>query len=322
MSLAESGNFALGFFGALGTAYGIFLHFKFKHPSKVVLFIDDVLPLFDRIVKNLPEISIRHRNKKIAPGLILVKAILLNNGNKDITAESIASELSVILPRDCKWISCKTTKTTFGVQSRLNLIDQVLCLSKSLFRRGDLIVFEALLEVPEEKSIKDVEDLRKILSVRHRIADTAEVKIEPMVDVKGGFFKSGKRLKSLSLLVVIGFIMCGIPFLKPNLKNEYTFKFGNELVTDARIELTSPEKVKVSSKKSSIEKEFSNEEFFGAVVGNPRAVVDRRSQLLMVGITTFFYILMPLLFIGYSYARYRKFKKMGSELEACVEVVT
>ena len=196
--LAVVGVIVTVFFGG----WGVYVVIKRRYPGRIVLIKEASLGLFDSVVKNLPELSIRYRDVPVSEGLVLFKGALINNGAKDITLEMVEEELAVNLPEGFKWLTAKVVSVSPKVEAQLRVSAQRITFETGMFRSGEHIRFEALAEVPVSKGTTPKgaapmgKQLEEALRVTHRIADTQKVE---MVEVSATP-QSGKRLRALKIL--------------------------------------------------------------------------------------------------------------------------
>lgn len=151
----------LGIIGILATTvFGVLSLYviKFrKKPGQITFLIEEVIGLFDSIVRNLPELSIKYQNEPIDQSVFLLKGCLINTGTKDITEAMMESELTISLSEGYKWLNAKQVSDS-PPEVQLSILKRVhLIFNMSLFRCGEYIRLEALVEVPAQENL-----LRKI----------------------------------------------------------------------------------------------------------------------------------------------------------------
>lgn len=157
--------------------WGVFVVFRSRYPGQITLVRENMIALFDAIVKHFPEISVNYKSSAVSEGLVLLRAALLNTGSKDITPEMVAEKVSITLPENFQWLNAKITSKSPDVHGFIKVDQHTLYFDLGLFRRKEFIRFEALVEVPlQQKGGKSPEDtLGNIIKVSHRIADTQKV---------------------------------------------------------------------------------------------------------------------------------------------------
>ncbi|MHC4694452.1 MAG: hypothetical protein ACYS67_17055 [Planctomycetota bacterium] len=162
--------------GVITTAIGTYITMKRRQTAKLTFFEENVIPLFDVITKNLPDITIYYHGKPISRGLILLKGVIVNTGARDITNEMVVEKVSFNLPDGFKWHSVKLLSQSPKVNGEIVHFDDNLVFSLGLFKPNEYIRFHALAEnlIPEEASAEEVSNVEdefvKALTITHRIA--------------------------------------------------------------------------------------------------------------------------------------------------------
>lgn len=165
--------------------WGIYLMVKRKYPGEITFVRESCLGLFDSIIKNMPEIAVQYKGLPVGEGLVLLKGSFLNTGSKDISEAMVEEKVSISLPEQFRWLTAKVVSASPNVQAKVAILDRSVVLETGLFRCGEYIRFEALVEVPTKdpqgktESIK--ERLIKALTINHRIADTQKIKREDLL---------------------------------------------------------------------------------------------------------------------------------------------
>lgn len=183
---------------------GIYIVFKRRYSGEITFVKEDLIGLFDSIIRNLPELSILYNEEPVGQGLVLLKGAFLNTGSKDIAEVMVEEKLSLNLPKHYKWLTGKVVETSPKVQAILKVSERNIILESGLFRCNEYIRFEALTEVPinEGENLDIEEKLEKALTITHRIADTKKVKMRELPDVRKSFRDFKKHL-ILPILVII-----------------------------------------------------------------------------------------------------------------------
>ena len=190
------------FVSLLFGAWAVFLAPKRKYPGQLTFLQESYLPLFDAIVKNLPELKVSFRDEPAGEGLVLLKGALLNTGSKDITPDMIAENITMSLPEGYKWITAELVAHSPKVECIIDNDQQSLVFNMGLFRCSEYLRFETLVEVPieereSENTAENIGDkLRKAIKVNHRISDTQKVISANLVPV----MQAQRRLKRFAII--------------------------------------------------------------------------------------------------------------------------
>ncbi len=307
-SLGITGIIATVFFGAW--AVWVVLKKK-KYPGQVTFVEDTYLPLFDAIVKNMPDLKVSFRDQAVGEGLVLLKGALLNTGSKDITPDMIAENVTMSLPVGYNWITVKLVGNSPKVECNIDIDERSLVFNMGLFRRSEYLRFEALAEVPIEQSESEdtVEDignkLWKAIEVNHRIADTQKVisaNLLPLIPLKSLMKRLLPGVGSLVVLVatLLTFILTnGIPV-------DLNFKIPTEsgdIVVRARYALDGTVKLKGVESKD-YRKTLPVKELFKIKGMVPIIVPDK--DLKLIAILLAFVIFLILLLFSIVYRDRRK----------------
>jgi len=175
-----------------------------RYPGQITFIIEDVLPLFDSIVRNFSELAVLYKDKPVAEGLILLKGVFVNSGSKDISKDMVSEQITLSLPENHKWHSVKLLSASQSVHGKFEIMDRLLRLDLDLFRCREFIRFEALAEMPISQYHKQSvwNDIRKrfeeSLKIQHRIADTQEIKVRKLPDEEF----ATKRFKKIRIPIV------------------------------------------------------------------------------------------------------------------------
>ena len=196
-----------GLLGIIATVFfgiwGIIVIFKSRYPGRITFVREECISLFRDIVKNMPDLSISHKNQPVKENLILLKGYFLNSGTKDITDLMIKEDLAACLPKDFRWVEVRIVDTSENVEARPKIDnDNRLSFKLGLFRRNEFIKFEALAEVPVKGGkLSPSERLSKEIQFTHRIADTRVVETKSLDDEVE--LRSALRGISLPILMLI-----------------------------------------------------------------------------------------------------------------------
>ena len=166
----------------LGT-WSIILFFRTKYPGKITFYIEDIIGLFDSIVKNLPELSILFKDNNVSQNLFLLKGCFVNNGYKDITESMVEERVSLIFPKNYQILTAKVVSTDSMVKASITMdSNHKLIFNIGLFRIKEYFRFEALIEIQSEDKPLDyinkttlINNIENSIVFTHRIADTKKI---------------------------------------------------------------------------------------------------------------------------------------------------
>lgn len=175
--LAVVGLVATLFFGALS----IYLMVKRRYPGELTFIPEQCIALFDDLVRNLPDLSVRFRDVFVSDQLVLLRGLLVNTGVKDLSANMVDRPLTAELPEGFRWLAANVTAAKGGPRSQCSVAgEREVQFDLGLFRCNEHVRFEAVAEVPRPEESRGKIDpanlLRYSLVFTHRIADTAPVR--------------------------------------------------------------------------------------------------------------------------------------------------
>lgn len=194
----------LGVVGIIGVFFTIYFGIRqFRYPGKITIYKEKLISLVDEITKNLDKISIRYDDKPISPNLYLFRGVLVNTGKKDVpNNENIIFNLK----EDDKWVDVKIISSSPEVKADTKVNPEkntmTLTIKSGLFKCGEAIGIEALIEANKKKDKKDIDTM---ISINHRIADTQAVDIQDMPRTYKKEWKN--KLLSLIWMPVAGVIL-------------------------------------------------------------------------------------------------------------------
>jgi len=296
-------------------AWGVYLALKRRYPGQVTFLHETSLPLFDTIVKNLPELKVSFKDKPVGEGLVLLKGALLNTGTKDITPDMIADPIALSLPDGFKWITANLVSHSQKVDCSLAVDQANITFNVGLFRCGEYLRFEALAEVPieQKKQGEDSTDigkkLRQVIKTTHRIADTQRVVFAELLPITRGT----KRLKLLGVVVglaTVGFIAVLMTYLIAGWPAEMRFTIredSGDVLVKARYTLDGNVTLKGVDVKG-FKKMLPVEELLQIEGLKPHLVAESETKAIFIALGI--YILLPLTMCAYAYREQRKSKHL------------
>lgn len=177
--LAISGLLFTLILGYLGLKYTL----KYRKKTNLIFIKNNSISLFERVVKNLDDLEIKFKGKKIDENLILFKGTFFNIGNTDIDKSIIHKPLEIELPPSYKWVQYKFVKKSQNLNLELSQIDNKLIFDWDLMKEGEFFTFDSIIEYqsPNDNALetdKIEENLLDKIKLNHRIKDLKNIKIE------------------------------------------------------------------------------------------------------------------------------------------------
>lgn len=300
----------------------VYLGLKRRYPGQVTFIRQHEIPLFDSIVKNLPDLSVQYQGAPVSQGLVLLKGCLLNTGSKDITESMVEEKLALNLPDGFRWLTAKIVDTSPKVQSEMNVQPRTLTVTTGLFRRKEYIRLEALAEVPvpEEESENKKADvgqrLEDALQITHRIADTQPVQAQELIDAtrQHRLFRRVLYPSAIGIGLVLAVLILNCFIGWPARVNYYFYADGTQDPIEVRIYPKLDGTITIKGVHSQFKKETTFDEFFKDAKPKPKLVPDPKEKYLIAA-TLVMYILVPVAIWAWFYSRHRKAKKLRGLLD-------
>lgn len=200
--LAVIGVIATIFIGYLGVRYTL----KYRKKTDIIFLKNSSISLFKSIIKNLDDIEITFKGKKIDENLIVFKGTFFNNGNVDIDKSIIHKPLEIELPENYYWVNQKIIGCSEGLDVKLTQTDTKITFNWDLFKEGEYITFDSLVEFKSnsEKEAENTEiskGLLKGIIFNHRITNLKKINKEDSIPRPMGF--GGMMLLSLIFLSMV-----------------------------------------------------------------------------------------------------------------------
>jgi len=178
--LSSAGVIATIIFGIAS----VYLFIRRRYPIRLHFVVGKEIALFDEIVRNLQELSVSYNGQPVAKNLVLIKGVLLNVGERDVTPSMVHKALEARLKNGFSWQTAKVVEASPDVSATLTITSpKVVTFDLGLLRRDEHLTLEAVAEVPlDEARPTDghKQFLRDVIEFDHRIADAAPVKIQDM----------------------------------------------------------------------------------------------------------------------------------------------
>lgn len=198
----------LGIIGIVATIVFGFLSFDLfkrkKYPGKVTYIKLTLIDLLNNVASNFKEIELFHNKLPINKNLVYLKGVLLNNGDIDINSKLTEKDITIELPKGCKWLDIKATDFSEDLSVSVNIYNENKASFKfDLFRKDEFVQFEGLIE-SESKEISS-EVINSDMLFTHRIENTS--KIEKRVLLTDKEIKQKKRSAIVSSIALFSTIL-------------------------------------------------------------------------------------------------------------------
>ena len=211
---------ALGVAGVVLTiafgGWGVYLTVRTRYPGRITVFVEDTIPLFEAIVRSVPDLTVSFRGVPVEPGLVLTKLIVANDGGIDINPNMVDEPLALTLPEGFRWLAANVIATSPKVTAQIDHDNQRVKVSTSLFRRDEFIRLDLIAAVPTEvadagKGQAVARRFRKAITAAHRIANTQKARIRDL----GTDAAAQRHVRSFARILAVGVLgFVGLAFLE------------------------------------------------------------------------------------------------------------
>jgi len=225
----------LTFVGIILAIFGIYTTLR-NYKGEISFVQEENISLFDSIVKNLPELSIKFNAEPVTPNLNLLKGALLNSGKKDISKLMVEEPIRITLDKGFKWLAAKVVVESKGLEVNTKIVDpNVLEFSIGLMRCQEYFRFQAVLSKPpvkiaDRKEIKNIKKNNPIypLKFSHRIQDIKNIKKIEITNPKL-FFNRAKKFIVLGVITILmGITILIFPTLLTIEQQRFVFEDFND----------------------------------------------------------------------------------------------
>lgn len=304
-------------FGYFGIRYTL----KYRKRTEIIFLKNNSISLFKSVVKNLEDVEITFKGKKINENLILFKGTFFNNGNFDIDKSIVHKPLEIELPDNYFWIRHKLVDKSNDLIINSVTTDNKLVFNWDLLKEGEYFTFESLVEYkskPEETNplLNATKGLIKNMKINHRITNLKKVDkkntIPRPLPLGGAIFFS---LIILTLVVFAGYFSFG-QFLFPD------YKVLNEVTLDStayfvQIESKNNEIVSLIDERGKEMMEIKTDELSKALGKNIK-VVKKKINYWELGFLGFFSIVYFIFWISMMISEFKE-KRMYKKLKTVAE---
>lgn len=223
----------LGILGVLLTltfgVYSIWSYKKSKRNTSLEFKKKECYSLFRDDVKRL-NIELNYNQQPISNTLILLKAILKNNGKTDIDKNRIYKPLKIISTNEFKWLEVRITNGPEGSSTNINLINsKEIELIWDLLKAEEFIEIEALVEIVKDQELEEDKAITfyNKLSFDYRITDLKNIQKEKQIS-KNDKIRFTKLVEITAFIIgLILTVFSYLPITRQSLQNynvEYILK--------------------------------------------------------------------------------------------------
>jgi len=173
----------------------IWLTVKRKYLGRITFVCEDVMGLYDDIMRYIPELSISYNNVPVTENSVVLKGFFVNTGAKDISPDMVEERLTIRLSEGNKWVLGRVVSCSPSVRASVAVLDnRNLVFDMGLFRRDEYIRFEALAEMSTQSPVSPVnggkitsgERLVNTFEFHHRISDTDKIRQVHLPSIEEG----------------------------------------------------------------------------------------------------------------------------------------
>lgn len=312
--LAVTGVIATIVIGYLGVKYTL----KYRKNTSIIFLKNSSISLFKSVVKNLDELEINFKGKKIEENLIIFKGTFFNNGNVDIDNSIIHTPLEITLPKNFSWVNQKIIGSSKGLNANIEKRENKLIIQWDLLKEGEYIVFESLVEYKSDegndgKTGNLTSKLLKEITFDHRITNLKKIKKEGSIPRPMGAGPLTFLILLMLFLILPGFYVSIGQFFFPK------YQVLNEVILDSKTEFVETkandknEVVLVNSSGDEL-KTMTLEEY--QITKGDSSIIQKEDInywiLIFVGLISTFYLVAFIVFITNEIRERKLYKKIKS----------
>jgi hypothetical protein len=166
-------------------AWSVYLAINSRYPGELTIVREELIDLFDSVVKNISDLQVLYKGRPATPNLVLLRGAIVNTGKRDISPQMVEQPLRGQLPDGYTWLAARVVSSSPNVSANLDVGMDAhnVTFATGLLRRGEFIRFQALAEVPLSTTAgaslsksSAPREFWRVLSFSHRIAETGPVR--------------------------------------------------------------------------------------------------------------------------------------------------
>lgn len=319
MILGVIATIIVGYWGIKYTA-------NHKTITNLLFFENGCISLFKTVVKDLEEIEIKYKGKKIDENLLIYKGTFFNSGNTDIDKSIIHQPVKVSLPKNYEWKKIKVIDQSKGVNILLEHNENELTFDWDILKENEFFTFDSVIEYKPQPDndakviIKDItRHLSRNINFSHRITNLKSIEKEKLPTKPAG--KIEFIFFSLYLLgiVCLGLYWSAGQFIYPDYDIAYEVKIDSTEFYSSIDAQDKNEIILIDNDGNEIFKKIGNDKKVG-LTGNLKTVQKSLSYWGLIG-GGFLALSMLFAFILMVYghikgrALYRKVKQIADKYD-------
>jgi hypothetical protein len=202
----------------VGLIFTAFIGYLYAHRVKFKFIIFDIMPLFDSITRNMNKLNILYNGENINKGLFLLKGVIINNGNTDISKKMLFKPFTLELPDAYQWMDVQfLTNIDEGINAEYAIDNNHLSLSWDLLKKGEFIAFFILLQFKNTEGIPSPDEIFNTLKNSHRIENLSKKIKNFKAITKEERKKESKYLRAIAIILLfIAALFCSFEFIPIN----------------------------------------------------------------------------------------------------------
>lgn len=292
------------------------LTIKDKVKTEITFVENSIFPLFKSLAKNLDDLDITYKGKRIEDDLIRVKCTFLNTGNNDIDRQDVHSPVSILLPTNFQWKNALILSESEGINSNLKYNEKKLEIDWDIFKAGEYITFDSIVEYKLEEGSEDDSDkisdfssyLPDNLQFEHRITNLKNVNLE-YVPKKFSIRSNFQNYVLFILFAIIQLSHLYTIFVAPKFDVYYEINTG-KMVEFFKVECENPNNI-ILTKENGEELSINIQDFESFSITNEILLLEDKTPVFVMIMP--FIILLVCILMLYSMFRsdlnhYRRYK--------------
>lgn len=284
--------------------WGIYTTIKHRYGGSVTFICEQTISIFDDIVKHLPDLGVYYKNEAVTKALVLIKGVLVNDGQIDITPNDVEKPISAVLPDRCTWLESKVISCSTNLKANLVIeLENNLYFKTGMFRKNESIHFQALAEIDlEDNKSNKIEEL---LTFEHRIANTKKIKIQQVEKPRSPKAMRFKLLAGM-LFILFGISLMGMLYLSEfHYQIIFEYYLDTEEATEVVIKPKRDDMIEYENKDLKVSGQVEASEFLDNLTGTA-VTAPNQTMLMSVIIGSFIYVAMGSYYLLSVYSERRK----------------
>jgi hypothetical protein len=229
MILGVIATILVGYWGIKYTA-------NHKTITNLLFFENGCISLFKTVVKDLDEVEIKYKGKKIDENLLIYKGTFFNSGTTDIDKSIIHQPLKVSLPENYEWKKIIIIDQSKDVNITLDYNESEATFNWDILKENEYFTFDSVIEYkpqpnPEENENSVIRDITRYLTrnidFSHRITNLKSIEKEDLPTKPAGRFEFTFFSIYLLAIVCLGLYWSAGQFVYPDYNVSYEVKMDS-----------------------------------------------------------------------------------------------